>query len=98
MTRLPPDPAEYDSPRAQIARAKGLDQPYIAGRCAELGLGIALAADTVTAAELRDAVRAVVEEPRYRKAAQEIAAELRGLDPLATAADLITTSLPPSEG
>ncbi|MFL5675587.1 MAG: hypothetical protein ACJ779_11310 [Chloroflexota bacterium] len=31
MSRLPPDPAEYDSARAQIARAKGLDQPYIAG-------------------------------------------------------------------
>ena len=31
MTSLPPDPVEYDSPRAQIARAKGLDQPYIAG-------------------------------------------------------------------
>lgn len=74
------------------------DQPYIAGRCADLGLGVALAAETVTAAELRDAVRAVVEEPRYRKAAQEIAAELRGMDPLATAADLITTCLPPSEG
>jgi len=30
-TSLPPDPAEYDSARAQIARAKGLEQPYIAG-------------------------------------------------------------------
>ena len=29
--RLPADPAEYDSARAQIARAKGLEQPYIAG-------------------------------------------------------------------
>jgi len=28
---LPPDPAEYDSARAKIARAKGLDAPYIAG-------------------------------------------------------------------
>jgi hypothetical protein len=28
---LPPDPAEYDSPRAQMARAKGLPAPYIAG-------------------------------------------------------------------
>jgi len=28
---LPPDPAEYDSARAQIARAKGLEAPYIAG-------------------------------------------------------------------
>jgi hypothetical protein len=28
---LPSDPAEYDSARAQIARAKGLEAPYIAG-------------------------------------------------------------------
>lgn len=28
---LPPDPAEYDSARARIARAKGLETPYIAG-------------------------------------------------------------------
>jgi hypothetical protein len=28
---LPPDPVEYDSSRARIARAKGLDAPYIAG-------------------------------------------------------------------
>jgi hypothetical protein len=28
---LPPDPAAYDSPRAQRARAKGLKAPYIAG-------------------------------------------------------------------
>jgi hypothetical protein len=28
---LPPDPEAYDSPRARIARAKGLDAPYIAG-------------------------------------------------------------------
>jgi hypothetical protein len=28
---LPPDPVEYDSARARIARAKGLEAPYIAG-------------------------------------------------------------------
>ena len=28
---LPPDPAAYDSPRAVLARAKGLQAPYIAG-------------------------------------------------------------------
>jgi hypothetical protein len=28
---LPADPVEYDSARAQIARAKGLPGPYIAG-------------------------------------------------------------------
>lgn len=28
---LPPDPDEYDSPRATQARARGLGAPYIAG-------------------------------------------------------------------
>ena len=28
---LPPDPEAYDSPRARIARSRGLDSPYIAG-------------------------------------------------------------------
>lgn len=27
----PPDPGQYDSPRARIARAKGLEAPYIVG-------------------------------------------------------------------
>jgi len=30
-TRLPPDPAAYDSVRAQLARARGLAAPYIGG-------------------------------------------------------------------
>jgi hypothetical protein len=29
--RPPADPGQYDSPRARIARAKGLEAPYIAG-------------------------------------------------------------------
>jgi hypothetical protein len=28
---LPPDPAQYDAPRAERARARGLDAPYIPG-------------------------------------------------------------------
>ena len=28
---LPADPDKYDSPRAQLARARGLDAPYIPG-------------------------------------------------------------------
>ena len=31
-TQLPPDPAAYDSPRAQLARAKGLEAPVHRGR------------------------------------------------------------------
>ena len=30
-TQIPPDPDLYDSPRAELARARGLDAPYIAG-------------------------------------------------------------------
>ena len=30
-TPLPPDPDLYDSPRAEMARARGLKAPYIAG-------------------------------------------------------------------
>ena len=81
------------------------DQPYIAARCADLGAGIALDAETVTAAGLRDAVRAVLEEPRYREAAGALAAAIRAAAPLATACGLITslsnaltTSSPASEG
>lgn len=29
--QLPPDPEAYDSPRAELARKKGLEAPYIAG-------------------------------------------------------------------
>jgi hypothetical protein len=28
---LPPDPEKYDDPRAELARARGLDAPYIPG-------------------------------------------------------------------
>jgi hypothetical protein len=30
-TALPPDPVRYDEPRNEMARRKGLEQPYIAG-------------------------------------------------------------------
>jgi len=68
------------------------DQPYIAARCTDLGVGIALPAETVTAAELRDAIRAVIWEPRYREAAWELAAELLAAAPLAAASSMITSS------
>jgi hypothetical protein len=29
--QLPPNPDLYDSPRAELARARGLDAPYISG-------------------------------------------------------------------
>jgi hypothetical protein len=41
---LPPNPVEYDSPRAVRARAKGLKAPYIAGGT-DPDLGAALATE-----------------------------------------------------
>ncbi|HET7014463.1 MAG TPA: glycosyltransferase [Streptosporangiaceae bacterium] len=76
----------------------GADQPYIAARCAEFGVGIVLPAETVTTAQLRDAIRGVIEEPSYRKAAGELAAEFRDAAPLVTASSMITSLSASEEG
>ena len=31
VEQLPPDPERYDDPRAELARARGLEAPYIPG-------------------------------------------------------------------
>ena len=31
VEQLPPDPDKYDDPRAELARARGLEAPYIPG-------------------------------------------------------------------
>ena len=31
VEQLPPDPDRYDDPRAELARARGLEAPYIPG-------------------------------------------------------------------
>ena len=67
-----------------------IDQPYVAQRCDELGLGIALDPLTATPAQFRAAVEAVCGDPRYRRAALDFAAELRAATPAATAASLIS--------
>lgn len=61
------------------------DQFYIAGRCAELGVGIRLDADTMSTVDIRDAIHAVHTDDRYRGAAAAIAAEFHATAPLDTA-------------
>jgi len=68
-------------------------QPYIAQRCVELGVGVAVPGESVTAADLRAAVEVVLAEPAYREAAGKFAAEVRALAPLPTASSMIA-SLP----
>jgi UDP:flavonoid glycosyltransferase YjiC (YdhE family) len=65
------------------------DQPYVAQRCAALGLGISVAAESVTADDLRAAVREILHDPAYREAAAGLAAECRTLAPLPTACSMI---------
>jgi UDP:flavonoid glycosyltransferase YjiC (YdhE family) len=67
------------------------DQPYIAQRCVELGVGVALPGGSVTTADLRAAVEAVLAEPAYREAAGRFAAEARAQDPLPTASAMIAS-------
>ena len=62
------------------------DQPQNARRVAALGAGIALEADV---AGLRDAVTALLTEPRYRAAAGEVAAEIAALPPVDAVVELL---------
>jgi UDP:flavonoid glycosyltransferase YjiC (YdhE family) len=61
------------------------DQPRNARLVAGLGAGIALESGPPDAARLGDAVRTLLDEHRYRRVAQHLAAEMRELPPIATA-------------
>ena len=55
------------------------DQPYSAERCAELGVGVTVAAGDRSADAIRDAARRVLGEPGYRTAARDFQAEMAAL-------------------
>ncbi|WP_448073088.1 glycosyltransferase [Georgenia yuyongxinii] len=57
----------------------GADQPHNAARCAALGVGVVLDPVTVTPAQVRDAVGAVLTDPAYRRRARTIAVEAAAL-------------------
>lgn len=69
------------------------DQPYVAQRCAELGLATALDPATMRVADVRHAVREVCQQDRYRVAAEQFAAEVAAAAPLDSCASLITSLL-----
>jgi MGT family glycosyltransferase len=62
------------------------DQPDVAARVEHLGAGIRLTTQSAPG-EFRDAIAAVVQDPRYREAARKIAAELADEDGAVSAAD-----------
>ena len=57
----------------------GADQSLNAGRCEQLGVGVALNAVRATPESVGDAVAAVLLAPSYRTAAERIRGEIAGL-------------------
>jgi UDP:flavonoid glycosyltransferase YjiC (YdhE family) len=58
------------------------DQPYNARRVAQIGAGIALEGGVDAIAEVPRALRTLLEEPRYRRQAGQVAAEVAALPPV----------------
>jgi MGT family glycosyltransferase len=65
------------------------DQPVHARRCAALGVGRVINAETLDPAEIRAATRSVLDEPPYRAAAQEIQREIMALPDIKAAAGIV---------
>lgn len=63
------------------------DQPIIARQVADAGAGVALHIDQLRAAELRNAVRAVLDDPSYRAAAVVVRDSFAAAGGATTAAD-----------
>jgi zeaxanthin glucosyltransferase len=71
----------------------GNDQPGVAARVAAKDAGIIVSRQRLKTTKLRTAVRAVLEEPRYRAAAGALKEAIARVDGLAVAADVIENAL-----
>lgn len=69
------------------------DQPGVAARVAARGAGLVVPLRKLNSRRLRSAVRAVLEDEKYRRAAGLIQAAIRTVDGLEMAADLIEDAL-----
>jgi UDP:flavonoid glycosyltransferase YjiC (YdhE family) len=67
----------------------GAEQPYTAGRVEALGLGRAVAVDERTPQVIRDRTAEVLGDPRFRRNAAALAAEIALLPPLGQAVALV---------
>jgi UDP:flavonoid glycosyltransferase YjiC (YdhE family) len=69
------------------------DQPLNAARVVELGAGESIPAATARVEDVRDAIAAVLADPRYRRAAGELARASRDAGGAATVATDLETLL-----
>jgi zeaxanthin glucosyltransferase len=71
----------------------GNDQPGVAARVAARGAGVVVPRSKLTAKRLESALSAILTGPIYRESAARIRDDVRGVDALNLAADLIEGSL-----
>ena len=76
-----------------VAIPFGNDQPGVAARVAAKGAGIVIPNRKLNVSRLRTAVKAVLEESRYRTAARSLQTEMKRIDGLETAAGIIEAAL-----
>ena len=67
----------------------GADQPLNAMRCVALGVGLSLDAVSVTSDEIREAVSTVLDEPSYRRNAEQLSDEIANLPEPSSALSLL---------
>jgi MGT family glycosyltransferase len=67
----------------------GNDQPGVAARVATHGAGVVVPPRRASVARLRSAVRTVLEDDSYRRAARKLQAEMSQIDGLEQAADIV---------
>jgi MGT family glycosyltransferase len=67
----------------------GADQPIHASRCSALGAAMLVGAKPLAPAEVRSAVRAILEKNAFREAARAIAADIAALPGVGGAADIV---------
>ena len=73
----------------QVILPRGADQPINARRAEALGAAIVLGADQRTPAAIRAAVRTVLADPRYRRRARDVQAEIAALPKPARGVELL---------
>ena len=78
-----------------VAIPLGNDQPGVAARFKARGAGVVISRRRLTPARLRKAITRVLQEPKYREAAQDLQRAIRQTDGAGLAADLIEQILQP---
>jgi zeaxanthin glucosyltransferase len=76
-----------------VALPQGNDQPGVASRIAASGAGLVLTSRRLNVARLREAVRRVLIDGKFRTAAKVLQASIRELDGLERAADIVEEAL-----